>query len=157
MRASASSVALDGLAGAGLGPQSHLLSWADRTFGQGLTTITKGQTHHFSESGAQQANPIHLSRRQWLLLHTPGWCRRITGLWLTCTSLVVRHKHQLFQASYLKYFRSYSASSSFCDGDMVARLDIMQSGTACRCQELVGGTSAGSSDCGSGRLDGCKG
>ena len=58
VRASASSVALDGLAGAGLGPQSHLLSWADRTFGQGLTTITKGQTHQTpSEQGSQQSNP----------------------------------------------------------------------------------------------------
>lgn len=42
VRGSASSVALDGLAGAGLGPQSNLLSWADRAFGPGLTTITKG-------------------------------------------------------------------------------------------------------------------
>ena len=43
VRGSASSVALDGLAGAGLGPQSNLLSWADRAFGPGLTTITKGR------------------------------------------------------------------------------------------------------------------
>ena len=43
MRGSASQAALDGLgAASGLGSQSHLLSWADRTFGQGLTTITKG-------------------------------------------------------------------------------------------------------------------
>ncbi|KAA6417657.1 MAG: SM Sec1-family [Trebouxia sp. A1-2] len=42
VRGSASSIALDGLASAGLGPQSHLLSWADRAFGPGLTTITKG-------------------------------------------------------------------------------------------------------------------
>ncbi len=46
VRGSASSVALDGLAGAGLGPQSNLLSWADRAFGPGLTTITKGKGQH---------------------------------------------------------------------------------------------------------------
>ena len=47
VRGSASSIALDGLAmhaGSALGSQSHLLSWADRTFGQGLTTITKGKS-----------------------------------------------------------------------------------------------------------------
>ncbi len=44
IRGSASSIALDGLAGAGLGPQSNLLSWADRAFGPGLTTITKGES-----------------------------------------------------------------------------------------------------------------
>ena len=57
VRGSASSVALDGLAGAGLGPQSNLLSWADRAFGPGLTTITKGrgQRHvvHQHSSSAQ--------------------------------------------------------------------------------------------------------
>lgn len=42
VRGSASQAALDGLGASGLGSQSHLLSWADRTFGQGLTTITKG-------------------------------------------------------------------------------------------------------------------
>ena len=46
IRGSASSIALDGLAGAGLGPQSNLLSWADRAFGPGLTTITKGKGQH---------------------------------------------------------------------------------------------------------------
>ena len=44
VRGSGSSAALDGLAATGLGQQSHLLSWADRTFGQGLTTITKGES-----------------------------------------------------------------------------------------------------------------
>lgn len=58
VRGSASSIALDGLASAGLGPQSHLLSWADRAFGPGLTTITKGQDQHHivhqHSSSAQQ-------------------------------------------------------------------------------------------------------
>ena len=29
---------------AGLAGQSHLLNWADKTFGQGLTSLTKGET-----------------------------------------------------------------------------------------------------------------
>ena len=36
--ASGPSSALAGLAG-----QSHLLNWADKTFGQGLTSLTKGE------------------------------------------------------------------------------------------------------------------
>lgn len=54
VRGSASQAALDGLgAASGLGSQSHLLSWADRTFGQGLTTITKGVKNLLA--GNQQA------------------------------------------------------------------------------------------------------
>ena len=37
---SSSSSTLAGLAG-----QSHLLNWADKTFGQGLTSLTKGKRH----------------------------------------------------------------------------------------------------------------
>ena len=29
---------------AGLAGQSHLLNWADKTFGQGLTSLTKGES-----------------------------------------------------------------------------------------------------------------
>lgn len=53
VRGSGSGAALDGLAATGLGQQSHLLSWADRTFGQGLTTITKGVKNLLA--GNQQA------------------------------------------------------------------------------------------------------
>ncbi|KAL3137459.1 hypothetical protein ABBQ38_004749 [Trebouxia sp. C0009 RCD-2024] len=53
VRGSASQAALDGLGASGLGSQSHLLSWADRTFGQGLTTITKGVKNLLA--GNQQA------------------------------------------------------------------------------------------------------
>lgn len=34
------------MAASGLGSQSQLLSWADRTFGHGLTSITKGKPLH---------------------------------------------------------------------------------------------------------------
>ena len=59
VRGSASSVALDGLAGAGLGPQSNLLSWADRAFGPGLTTITKGRgQRHVVHQHSSSAQPF---------------------------------------------------------------------------------------------------
>ena len=35
---------------AGLAGQSHLLNWADKTFGQGLTSLTKGETHAIHSS-----------------------------------------------------------------------------------------------------------
>lgn len=34
---------------AGLAGQSHLLNWADKTFGQGLTSLTKGETNIHSQ------------------------------------------------------------------------------------------------------------